>query len=85
MDDEYLKKIINEIPTNNFLNKINNNLYLRDEEIKILEKNNIEYSSKNMESLIYELEEILNLDDNPELEWLSKELSERNYYENTKK
>lgn len=86
MNDEYIKNISEQIETNNFLKKVNNNLYLRDREIDILERNNIDYQNKNdLSSIIYEIEEILSTYDNEELEWLSKELAERNYYNNTNK
>lgn len=67
--------------------KRENGLYLKDEQIQILKKYNINYlKHNNILSLIYEIEELLNegiiYDD---LENLSIELSEYNYYHNTNK
>lgn len=62
------------------------NLWLSNYQYEILKKNNIDihkYSSIN--ELLFSLEEILNLHDNDELEQVSLELSEFNYYNNTSK
>lgn len=88
MNDNYVKKIINDLNLeDNFLEKRSNGLILRNSEISILERNNIDYKKYNsISDIIYDIEEYLNdCNDNEELEWLSKELSERNYYENTNK
>ena len=68
------------------LNKINDKLYLTNKQIEVLEKYDINYHT-NIESLIFELEEILN-DSNGELvdlEEVSNSISEFNYYHNTNK
>ena len=63
-----------------------NGLLLSDEQIDILKKYNIEYLKyNNILSLIYEIEEILNEEYNEDLDIISKELSEFNYYNNTNK
>ena len=68
------------------MNKINDNLYLSNNQIDILDRYNIEYKSKNIEELLFELDEILNNEnDYEDLEKLSLELAEFNYYYNTKK
>ncbi len=87
MDKEYINKICEELDLgDNFLEKINDNLYLRKKDMEILKRNDIDYEKySSLSSIIYEIEEILNNEDNEELELLSKELSERNYYENTNK
>lgn len=66
----------------NFTKKINNNLYLSDYQIKILERNNIDYKKFNsMKELSFEIEEILNDDiDDPELEEVSRQIDEFRYY-----
>lgn len=70
----------------NFLRRISQNIYLRNSEIEILEKYNINYLNyKDLSSIIYQIEQKLYNEYNPELEILSYELSERNYYQNTNK
>jgi len=67
--------------------KRKNGIELRDSWIEILKINGINYEEHpNLNSLIFEIEEILsdgNTDE--ELEWLSEELSEINYYNYTNK
>lgn len=60
-----------------------NKMYLSNNEIKILEKYNVNYNNYNsLSSLIFELNEIEGDDD---LEELAIELSEFNYYNNQNK
>lgn len=85
MDDK-VKSVLDDMNFNNFMKKTTNGLMLRDNEIDILERYNIHYERvNNLSELIYEIEDALNYEENDELEWLSSELSERNYYENTNK
>jgi len=72
---------------NNFLRHIKNDIYLSDNDIKILEKYQIEYLSfSNMKELLFTLEEIsLNNYVDPDFEDLLIKLSEYNYYYNTNK
>lgn len=66
--------------------KRENGLLLSDEQINILKKYDIDYLKYNdMSSLIYEIEEILNVEYYEDLDNLSIELSEFNYYQNTNK
>ncbi len=70
----------------NMHTKRENNMYLSDNQIEILRKYNINYSDyNNIEELIYKIESILNQDYNEELDRISSELSEYNYYNNTNK
>ena len=87
----YSDEEINEIATkaiyDNKLNKISDNLYLSNRQIEILKRYEIDYKKFNdIKSLMYEvetaLEEVYDADD---LQALSIELSEFNYYHNTKK
>ena len=81
-----IDKIVEETHRNMSMNKINDRLYLSNNQINILNNYNIEYKNKSIEELLFELDEILN--DNNEyedLEKLSLELAEFNYYYNTKK
>lgn len=83
-----IKNIINEIDfENNKLIKINSNLYLTKNQIDLLNKYNINYeTSTSLRDLMIKIEDILDYEDEiEELEILLENLSERNYYENTKK
>lgn len=71
----------------NIPKKRKNNLVLRDSQIEILKKYNIDHEKHtNLNSLIFEIEEILNYEtDLEDLENLSEELQEMNYYNYTNK
>lgn len=87
MKDYNLNDLLNNIDfKSNRLVKINNKLYLTNYQIEILNKYNIDYKSLgNLSSIIYVAEEILEEDDYEDLDEIIRELSERNYYENTNK
>ncbi len=80
-----LDKELENLFKQNELEKINDKLYLTRNQIDILKRNDIEYSNKSIDELIFELEDILNYEDNDELDKLSMDLSEFNYYHNTNK
>ena len=86
MNDE-IKNILNNIDfENNKLIKINNNLYLTNNQIETLKRYNIEYETSNsLRDLMIKIEEILDYEEIEELENLLTTLTERNYYENTNK
>ena len=86
MNDK-IKKILNNINfEDNKLIKINNNLYLTNNQINILKRNNIDYyTSNSIRDLMIKIENITLYEENEELETLLDNLSERNYYENTNK
>ena len=70
---------------NNFYKK-EGNLYLNDKQIKILNKYNIDYKKfNNLNELIYHLEYYLNNNNLSDLEAVSEELSELQYYNYTNK
>lgn len=81
--DDLINKTIND----NRLNKINDNLYLSNRQIEILQRYKINYNKfTSLKDLIYEIESIINENNYLEdLENLSIELSEFNYYHNTNK
>ena len=87
MKDYNLNDLLNNIDfESNRLVKINNKLYLTNYQIEILNKYNIDYKSLgNLSSIIYVAEEILEEDEYEDLDEIIRELSERNYYENTNK
>lgn len=69
------------------LKKIKNDIYLSDAWIEILERYDIDYRKYNsISALIFDIEEILNsgIEAN-ELEELSRDIQEFNYYNNTNK
>lgn len=83
--EKEIDEIINKIGTN-FLEKQSNGMMLRRDQISILKKYSIDYLKyTNIESLIYEIEEILNTEYYEDLDNLSQELAEFNYYNNTNK
>lgn len=83
--DDYINKISNELDFNNNYHDING-LILTDYEISVLDKYNIDYKNCiDLKSLIYYIEEILNEESFDDLEEISLSISERDYYENTRK
>jgi len=63
-----------------------NGLLLTDKQVNVLEKYNINYNMfKSMNDLICEIEDILNNDYYEDLDNVSQELAEYNYYNNTNK
>ena len=69
------------------LKKIKNDIYLSDAWIEILERYDIDYRKYNsVSALIFDIEEILNSGGEAnELEELSRDIQEFNYYNNTNK
>lgn len=85
--DEEINEIAKKSIYDNKLNKISDNLYLSNRQIEILKRYEIDYKKFNdIKSLMYEvetaLEEVYDADD---LQALSIELSEFNYYHNKNK
>lgn len=86
--DINIEDIITEVDIDkNVPKKRNNNLVLRDSQIEVLKKYNINYETHtSLKSLIFEIEEILNYEtDLEDLEQLSEELEEMSYYNYTNK
>ena len=69
------------------IKKIKNDIYLSDAWIEILERYDIDYRKYNsISALIFDIEEILNSGvEANELEELSRDIQEFNYYNNTNK
>lgn len=83
--DELVKDIDFE---KDMLKDYGSGILLSDTYIEILNRYQINYKEfSNIDSLINEIEGYLNdsCTDNDDLEWLSQQLAERNYYQNTKK
>ncbi|MBO4600982.1 MAG: hypothetical protein J5634_01975 [Bacilli bacterium] len=81
-----LDDIIKETHDSLKLNKINDNLYLTNKEIEVLERYDINYHTS-IDELMFNLEEILNESNGEyeDLEEVSNSISEFNYYHNTNK
>lgn len=80
MDDDYLLE-------DKFMHYKENDIYLSKEQEKILNKYKIDYRNyKDLSSILFEIEEILNSgDDLEDLELVSREISEFIYYHYTNK
>lgn len=81
-----LDDIIKETHDSLKLNQINDNLYLTNKEIEVLEKYDIDYNTS-IDLLMFNLEEILNDSDGEltDLEEVSNSIAEFNYYHNSNK
>ena len=67
-----------------YIKRRSNGLYLSDNQIEVLRKYDIHYEKyTNLNSLIFEIEEILNEQELEDLEEVSSKLAELNYYNNT--
>jgi len=82
-----LENHIKETIHNNKLVKINNQIFLTNYEIDILNLYKINYNTcNNYQEILFFIEEELELnDDSNELEQILLSISERNYYQNTNK
>ncbi len=86
MDKEFdIESLVNEIDfERNSIAYVKGKVILTNKEIEILNNLGINYKAyKNMSSLINALEEYA--DDDPELDEILKDMSDRNYYTNIKK
>ena len=75
---------------NTILKKRTNGMMLSDDQINILKRHNLDYEKyTNLSSLIFAIEEYINEVENymdiTDIDELSKQLSEQNYYNNTNK
>lgn len=89
INKEELDKYIDKTIKDNMMKKVNN-LYLSTRQINILKKYKINYTNVlNMRELIFIVEDYINenyiYEELSDLEDLSRELSEFNYYYNTNK
>jgi len=85
MDDYDIEDLVNDINfEDNAISYIKGNVVLTNKEVQILNNLNIDYKKfKKMSSLITVLNEYVT--DNPELEDIIRDMSDRNYYLNTEK
>lgn len=69
-----------------FLKRRKNNLLLSDRQVEILTRNGIDYKKySDLLSLLFDIEECLNNEEDYELEEVSKQLAEIHYYSETNK
>ena len=81
-----IDEIVNEIDFEGNMHKKINNLYLTQNQIDVLTRYNIEYQKcASMNELLYYIDECLDEDESEELERVSLEIAEANYYMNTNK
>ena len=78
---------IDDLFDNKYMHKkLNNGLFLSDYQINVLLKNNIDpYKCCGIEDLLFQIDEILDMDDDEELDTISREIMEFNYYTNKNK
>lgn len=70
----------------NFLKRRNNGILLSDYQVEVLNRNNIDYKKySSISSLLFEIEEYLNQEEDEELEEISRQLAEMHYYNETNK
>ena len=84
-DEDYINSILEETSTRmpKYRKK---KIYLSDYQIEVLNRFGIDFNKYNdLKEIIFEVESILNEENDPELEKISSELSEFNYYNNTNK
>ena len=66
--------------------KLDNGLFLSDYQIEVLMRNNINpYECGSISELIFLIDEIIDETDDEELDIVSRQISEYNYYANTNK
>lgn len=85
-----IEKMLKDIKIEtDFIKDYGNGILLNNKHIDILNRYDIDYKKFNsLNSLLFEIENILNDDytsETDDLEWVSIDLTERNYYQNTKK
>ena len=77
-----MEQNINQIINQNKLQKINDNIYLTNKQINILNKNKINYQKcQNLKEILFLINDI----EDEEIEQIAQELSELNYYQYTNK
>ena len=70
---------------NSWLKKRENGLLLTDYQITILKRNEINYLNYgSLKEILFDINEILDLEEDEELEQVAKELDEQNYYSSKK-
>jgi len=66
--------------------KLDNGLFLSEYQIDVLKRNGIDpYKCGSIDEIIFQIDEILDYDEDEELDTISREIMEFNYYNNTNK
>jgi hypothetical protein len=78
---------IDDLVDNKYMHKeINKGIFLSDYQIEVLMRYQIDpYKCSSINELIYLIDEVLEDEDEPDLDSVSKEIMEFNYYTNTNK
>ena len=78
---------INDLVDNKYMHKeIKKGIFLSDYQIEVLMRYNIDpYKCSSINELIYLIDEVLEDEDEPDLDSVSREIMEFNYYTNTNK
>ena len=87
MEEYDIEKLTDEINfEENFIGYNQKGIVLTNKEIDVLKRNEIDYEKyTSVSELLYDIDEILNYTDDEELEVVSENISERNYYLNINK
>lgn len=87
MEKYNIEELVNNLDFNrNKYTKINDKLMLTNYQLETIKKYNIDLkNAPSLSYIIFELENILEEDEDEEIEEILAELQERNYYENTNK
>ena len=87
MEEYDIEKLTDEINfEENFIGYNQKGIVLTNKEIDVLKRNEIDYEKyTSVSALLYDIDEILNYTDDEELEVVSENISERNYYLNINK
>lgn len=87
MEEYDIEKLTNEINfEENFIGYNQKGIILTNKEIDVLKRYEIDYEKyTSVSELLYDIDEILSYTDDEELEVVSENISERNYYLNTNK
>lgn len=84
--DYNIDEIVKELDFEKNMHKSINNMLLTENQIEVLNRYNIDYNRCNsMSELLYYIDECLNEVDALDLEKVSMEIAETNYYMNTNK
>ena len=78
---------IDDLVSNKYMHKkLDNGLFLSEYQIDVLMRNKINpYECSSIEDLIFRIDELLELEEDEELDGVSREIMEFNYYSNTNK
>lgn len=88
MEKEYdIEALVKDINFNdNFIGYNKNKIVLTNREISVLEKNGIDYKkASSIAQLLYDIDNVVDEQEDDELEQVAKDIADRNYYLYSKK